>query len=364
MTRPTDPPTSCFCASPASHTEPEQTTIDENWPSQDYSADGSALLDPIETTFPAPSTIPESTQTDADLDLARSFRHQGWSTRREKTRRALKASGFPAGRLLRFSECGSTAYVLRAADDSDHFRIASNRCHDRFCVPCSTEHTRVVALNLLASLPAGKLRFITLTQKSSDVPLRVRLDKLYADFRRLRKVLCDHEKLTGGIAFLEVSRNAVKNQWHPHLHVIAAGSFIPQGWLRDRWLEITGDSFIVDVRLIRDKEEAALYITKYATKTLSAKVWNDHDALCEAIQALSGRRAFNVFGDWIGFKLSRSPTDDTSWVYYTTLPDLLRSYRAGDAEARRVLSFLTFGGPDDSLPLDLSTEQGGHLPGL
>ncbi|GAH88961.1 unnamed protein product, partial [marine sediment metagenome] len=54
MTQESDAPTSCFCASPASHTEPEQTTIENDWPIQDYAPDGATLLDPIETTVPDP----------------------------------------------------------------------------------------------------------------------------------------------------------------------------------------------------------------------------------------------------------------------------------------------------------------------
>ncbi len=364
MIEPTDPTASCFCASPVSHIDSSTPTDSSTWPIQEFDSAGLPLLDPIETSVPDPSTLPESTQTEADRQLSRSFRHAGWAGRRGHTLNALTDCGFPPARIQRFAECGSTAFVLRDSDGSDHFRIASNRCHDRFCVPCALEKTRCIAINLLDKLPDAKLRFITLTQRSTDFPLRERLDKLYADFARLRKVLHRHEKITGGIAFLEITRNQVSNQWHPHLHVIASGKFIPQSWLRDRWLEITGDSYIVDVRLIRDKREAALYVTKYASKTLSPKVWNDYEALREAILALSGRRTFNVFGNWTAFHLSKPPTDNTSWVFLATLPDLIRRHQQGDSSASRILSLLANGGIDEPVPVDLPVEQDPDLPGL
>lgn len=337
-------------------TEPEQSTIVPPWPTREYGPDGSSLLDPNETTEACKADLPQHLQTDDDRDLSRSFRHAGWHSRRVKTLRALRRCDFSDARTGRFEQCGSTAYVLKTLDPDPAYRIASNRCHDRFCVPCATDKARVVAANLLSKLPERPLRFITLTLRSNDLPLQDRLNKLYKDFAKLRGVLRRHRKTTGGIAFLEITRNEGTSQWHPHVHIIAAGDYIPQPWLRDRWLEITGDSFIVDVRLIRDRREAAAYITKYATKTLSAKVWNDHTALCEAINALSGRRTFNVFGDWVGLNLSKPPSDDVQWVYYATLPDLLRLNRSGDLEARRVLSFLTNGAPVAPLPIDLYAE--------
>lgn len=357
MPRDATPPPPCNSADPASRTDPERIAIDNNWPTRSYHPTGETSLDPEETTVANSPPIPESPYTEADRDLCRSFRHSGWAARRNKTHRALARCGFPAGRLDRFTECGSTAYVLKTPGPDPVYRIASNRCHDRFCVPCSTEKTRTIAANLKEHLPDMALRFITLTTRGTDQPLAVRLNKLYADFRRLRALLHSRKKISGGVAFLEISRNPITKQWHPHLHIIAAGTFIPQAWLRDRWLEITGDSYIVDVRLIRDRSEAAQYITKYAAKTLSAKVWNDHNALCEAITALSGRRAFNVFGDWTGFSLSKPPSDDVEWIYHETLATLIQNYRSGDPEAGRILSFLTDRSCDAPLPSDLPPEQ-------
>lgn len=343
---------SCFCDSPVSHPAVDDPPPNPDWPDLRYMADGSTYLDTEETSFVEARSFPFEPVDDTDRDLNRSFRHSGWSDERDCIARALQASGFPEARLNRFHSCGSTAFVLTSGGENPRYRIASNRCHDRFCVPCANEKRRVIAANLVKNLPDAPLRLLTFTQKATDESLSNRLDRLYADFRKIRARLHRRLMLTGGIAFLEITRNEVTGQWHPHLHCICQGKYIPQQWLRDQWLEVTGDSYIVDIRLIRGREQAASYVLKYASKTISPKVWRHHEALCEAIRCLSGKRTFNTFGDWTGFALSRVPESGEVWEFLDTLSNLIRRYKAGDSEAGAILSSLANRKYDDPAPLD------------
>lgn len=334
-------------------TEPEQNAIDTDWPPQQYDSAGLTQLDPDEITVSPAGCIPSEPQSDDDRALSHSFRHSGWSAQRQKTLHALTASGFADKRVKRFDTCGSTAFVLTTGGDQPIFRVASNRCHDRFCVPCALEKRRVIASNLQENLPQRQLRLITLTTKASSQPLARRLADLYAHFRKLRSQLYRARLLVGGIAFTEISRNERTSDWHPHLHVICEGKYIAKRQLRDMWLKITGDSFIVDIRLIRSPSEAAAYVLKYAAKALSSKVWNCHAALVEAIQALSGKRTFNCFGSWSGFALSRVPDTGLDWEFFSTLPDLIRRYKAGDTHAGAILRNLCNGESNVAPPSDL-----------
>jgi hypothetical protein len=357
-------PAPCSCGSPASHPPSNEPDDAPDWPCRPTDPDGAPLLDPEETTDTPPDLIPADTLTDAEQALCRSFRHSGWQTQRESTLRALRSAGYGPARLERFVSCGDTAFVLTTGGDNPLYRIASNRCHDRFCIPCSTEKRRLIAANLTTHLKEGPLRLLTLTLRSCESTLSDRLATLYACFRRLRGVLYRKKMLVGGIAFLEITRNEISGFWHPHLHVICEGKFIPQAWVRDRWLEITGDSYIVDVRLIRGKREAASYVLKYATKAISARVWRNHDALVEAITSLSGKRTFNVFGSWTGLNLSHVPASDLAWEYLCTLPDLIRRYRKGDSSAGSILHTLCNGDEHDPLPSDFSRSPPGEVPML
>lgn len=106
--------------------------------------------------------------------------------------------------------------------------------------------------------------------------------------------------------------------WHPHIHMFALlDDWIDQEKLSQTWNEITGDSFIVDVRRVKkDKEygyaHGAQEVCKYALKfgDLSVeKTW-------EAFKVLKGTRKVGLrltgaFGSLWGVKLPDKMTDDT-----------------------------------------------------
>ena len=55
-----------------------------------------------------------------------------------------------------------------------------------------------------------------------------------------------------------------------HIHIVYEGDYLPQHELSEVWADITGDSYVVDIRgtpngMSRDR--AANYVTKYITKT-------------------------------------------------------------------------------------------------
>jgi hypothetical protein len=64
-----------------------------------------------------------------------------------------------------------------------------------------------------------------------------------------------------------------------------------QGELSAEWHHVTRDSYIVDVRLVRDRGAVANYVVKYAAKPLSSSFLNRPNQLPEAIGAMAGRRA-------------------------------------------------------------------------
>jgi hypothetical protein len=177
-----------------------------------------------------------------------------------------------------------------------------------------------------------------LTLKSSTEPLLDLLDKLLNSFRRLRRTKLWSTTQKGGAAFVEVKWNSKSNRWHPHLHVISEGKFIPQHLLRMEWNQITIDSFIVDVRLVKSKADLCSYVTKYVSSPISHSVTNDPALLVEAIKALHGRRTCTTYGLWRGLKLIHKPEND-DWEYYGSWERLHdRASQNPWGEAHRVLS--------------------------
>ena len=276
---------------------------------------------PQETNVDSPMT---STEGVAETPLSRcmSFRHSGWHHDRDLIRLALESTGTSSGRLSRWDQCGENAWVLRHPEQANRYRIAASYCHDRFCRPCSNTRSNLAAQNLIRRLGSAQLRFVTLTLKSTVEDLCSLVDKLYRSFRRLRTHKIWNAKVDGGAAFLEVKWNEGSRRWHPHLHLIVEGRYLPQALLKDAWRKVTGNSTIVDIRPIPNGRSAARYVTKYASKPLSNTFLNRPDKLQEAIAALRGTRLALTFGTWRGFRLFQQPPRE-EWVAVAPLDELL-----------------------------------------
>lgn len=304
-------------------------------------------LDPDETSPQEPFTnacvrgdlTPPALPSDR-CDLNQSFRHSFWRQKREAISRCLADTVKDMNRLHRFATCGSYAWVLRVSGTNDRFRIVTNRCRDRFCEACQVDRKRLIGMNLRAALPETRLRFMTLTLRNSDQPLNEVLTRLIVSFGKLRRRRDVAACITGGCWFLEITRNPDTSQWHPHLHVLMQGTFLPQQVLKKNWHEITKDSFVVDIRAIRDTDQAADYVCKYATKGCDASVWSDPLALSEAVTSLAARRTFNPFGTWTKLELSKPPTGDENWEPVAPLWKVILDASDGDEVSQMILSHL------------------------
>lgn len=279
---------------------------------------------------PLSHLLPEQTSEDI------AFRHSGWQPRRAKTLEALLACGLSPARLERFQACGNHAWLYQHQTDPSRLRIVCDACHDRFCLPCSRSRAATVCHNLQDPLNIGPTRMVTLGLKRDDLPLADRIRRLYASFRRLRHRSLWSHAVTGGVAFLEITRGADGNHWHVHLHVLCKGSYLPHDDLTDEWLAVTGDSHVVDIRIVRDTATSARYVTKYATKALDSSVYATDDTLQEAMIALQGVRTVLTFGTFNNLRLTETPVD-CEWVVVASLASLRTRAANGDAQAAELL---------------------------
>lgn len=113
---------------------------------------------------------------------------------------------------------------------------------------------------------------VTLTVKDGD-DLAERFKHLHRGQRELwmrkhrgRGSVLD--PVAGAVWSYEVKRGRGSGLWHPHLHMIALAEYQPdQRELAREWHEITGDSFVVDVRPIEEETVSGfLEVFKYALK--------------------------------------------------------------------------------------------------
>lgn len=271
-----------------------------------------------------------------------SFRHSFWRDRRRKAFAALKSTHMSEKRILRFEQCGSDSWVYQSKEPEPRYRIRANKCRDRICEACNRDKRTTISQNLARQLPNQYLRLLTLTLKSTDEPLEKQIQRLISSFRRLRHSAPMRKRIHGGIYFLELTINSATALWHPHLHCICTGLFLPVHTVRSQWLKITKDSFICDVRFIKNPAVAAGYITKYASKTINTAVWNSPDHLQEALIALQSVRSFQTFGNMKQLNLSKPPPDDAEWIPLKPLGEIIFEANRGDPTAVKILNEITY----------------------
>lgn len=159
-------------------------------------------------------------------------------------------------------------------------------------------------------------------------------------------------KVAGGITSYEFTKKD-EGDWHPHIHaLVMLDDFIDQKALSQEWEEITGDSFILDIRRIRGNANAGgldiasglLEVCKYALKF--------HDMTLpdtwHAYQTLRTRRLVDSFGILRGVELPENLLDDP----LEGLPFIERHYRYQHFKRSYDLCDVRYGLPPDHIELD------------
>ena len=173
---------------------------------------------------------------------------------------------------------------------------------------------------------------VTLTVKDGP-DLRERFKHLHDSQRELWKrkhrgrgsVL---DGVEGAVWSYEIKRGQGSGLWHPHLHMIALAEVMPDAERLSReWHEITGDSFIVDVRPISQEDPASGFVEvfKYAVK------FSDQEPAdtVHAWEVLAGKRLLGSAGCFRGVEIPEDLTDDPGDYLGLPYVDLLFRYLGG-----------------------------------
>lgn len=270
------------------------------------------------------------------------FRHSHWAEKRARVRWILYKTGAGRNAMDSFDNCGGGSYVWYSNSEK-RYLIKGSCCHNRHCAPCMRTKANLMASNLRERLNERKdheYRLITLTLKHTNSSLADQIKRLYSSFKKLRAVKVWRKSQRGGCVMLEVKYNDKDRTWHPHLHIIAQGSFLHQTQLSEAWYAATGDSKIVDVRILKRSNDAAHYVSKYVCKGTNDEVWRDDDAAQEWVTATKGVRMCGTYGSWRGFKLLAKPESPTDLVLLGSLGGIMKEAAAGHEYFRRLLDVL------------------------
>lgn len=268
------------------------------------------------------------------------FRHSGWLSTRLRVREAMWRACLPEARRDRFDNCGADCIVEWSPSRKCH-RVRGNFCGDRFCVPCCRARAAQARRKLLKLVQGQQPLFVTLTMKASPRPLSETIDRLIACFARLRRNNVWREAVHSGAFVIEIKKGAGSGQWHPHIHCLCLGRYIPQRELSYVWKRITTDSQVVDIQRVSDSERAVGYVGKYLTKGWTPEVASDSDALLECILALRGRRLLATFGGWRRVDVELDDHGEEDWTRIGRLANVIDAANRGERWAQGVCLSLT-----------------------
>lgn len=168
-------------------------------------------------------------------------------------------------------------------------------CSDKTCDVCTGIRRWRIQERInwaLQGLPTNQTlrwRHITLTVRNSH-DLQDRLDHLVRSFRKLRQRKFWKSSQYGGFYTIEITEGV--SGWHPHLHVVSFGYFMPLRKFSYIWRQITKDSHHIHISHIHQNANIARYVSKYITKasTLSSQSTTVVNTVCR------NRRLFGPFG--------------------------------------------------------------------
>lgn len=169
------------------------------------------------------------------------------------------------------------------------------RCSDKTCDPCTTQRRYRIqeriqyALLGLKSNSTLRWRHITLTVRNGH-DLKERLDHLIKAFRNLRHRKMWKQTQFGGFYVIEITEG--ETGWHPHLHIVSYGHYMPLPKLSYVWRQITKDSHRIHIATIHQGQNIARYVSKYITK---ASTLSSH-SIIEVNDTCKNRRLFGPFG--------------------------------------------------------------------
>lgn len=196
--------------------------------------------------------------------------------------------------LERLTDCRTGAWFAHH-QETNQVVILSSSCKLRWCPMCSNARAYAIARGSQDWLRRTKSpKMLTLTLKHSSAPLGLQLNLLYNAFRQLRQRKLFTKNCRGGIWFFQIKFIKETQQWHPHIHALIDSRYIPQAALSTLWLALTQNSKIVDIRQVKDKREAAKYVSRYSARPalLSALPFEKR---VEVVTELHGRR---IVGTW------------------------------------------------------------------
>lgn len=211
--------------------------------------------------------------------------------------------------------CRTRAWFVRNRLDGS-VRVAANSCRLRWCPICSRARSNYIRHQVAEWFDTADYpKFLTVTIKHSQNSLTDQINKIYDAFRKLRKDPFVKKYCTGGVWFFQICWNPKRHEWHPHIHAIITGQYMDYRTLRGIWLKLTGNSDILDIKVVKDPKTVGSYVARYAARPCQLSNLPTRQGI-EAMISMWGRRLAGSWGTGRGITFRpRKIPDPENWEY-------------------------------------------------
>lgn len=231
--------------------------------------------------------------------------------------------------------CGKNIVVF-VGDKPGEVKFAPAMCKSRWCPKCNAVHRDQIGKKIrtyFEFFPEGSLRFCTITQRDrAGESLMDAAKRFEASWQKLRRTKLWKSHVIGAIKKIEVTRNYEKGWWHYHAHLILHGAYLSEHDLREKWHDITGDSFKCDLKMIDHSTYREM--TKYLTKLTSF----DSNSLAEIVSWSRRVREHECYGDMrIPLKPEYKTIDSSKYSFLGTIQSCFHGILLNDPNPRLLI---------------------------
>lgn len=213
----------------------------------------------------------------------------------------------------RLHACRTKAWFVRH-EDTGQVRVASKKCHLRWCYPCSEGRQVFITEQVLPWFNSAALpKLLTVTLRHTSSSLSDQVSFVYECFRKLRKRAFFKNRVRGGIWFFQVTQNPKDFTWHPHIHALIDSDYLDHQELKDHWAKITSGSTIIHIKSVYNPERTLKHAARYAARPSDLATIPIQDRL-ELFDAFHQRKICGTWGTARKISLRpKKPEDADKW---------------------------------------------------
>ena len=279
---------------------------------------------------------------DDDFDVVSATEKSDKKSLKKRARRKYLTSGY-IGALVDAAKTNDASSLTKSYWSTYHCaktlvltsdgKVSGKYCKNRWCLVCNSIRTAQLINKYQPVLDSWDNQyFVTLTTPNVEAcDLREAINVMQGIFVKAKERLKKRAQRGKGEKFkgirkLEITYNPLRNDFHPHFHLIIDGKTNATSLLDD-WLKGYNDSFHSTIWGNADMKAqdikkvdagGAMELFKYFTKVISGKGKEDRmiyaDAMDIIFNSVKGKRVFQPFGFTVKSELKDKENESDSYV--------------------------------------------------